>query len=366
MRPGSARNGSADFDERSNALHRPDDADELTEESSRARRRAGASPMTSCSPRSSPSPWCAAGCGACRGGRTPATGASSRRSGAPCPSGSPASQEKAVADIRRDLVADKRMLRLLQGDVGSGKTVVALLAMASAIEAGPAGRPDGADRDPGAPAFRAPRAPGREAGLRIALLDRPRQAAPSAGPILAGLADGGIDIAVGTHALFQEGVAFHDLGACRRRRAAPLRRAPAPRARGQGRGGRHPGDDRDADPAHPGADLFRRHGRLGAAREARRPQADRDEARIRSSGWTRSSAPSGAPSPPAIRSTGSARSSANPRPSISPRRRSASSDLRKVFGDAVGLVHGSLPAATRTPPWSASPAARPGSSSRRR
>jgi ATP-dependent DNA helicase RecG len=46
-----------------------------------------------------------------------------------------ASQERAVADIRADLVADKRMLRLLQGDVGSGKTVVALLAMASAIEA---------------------------------------------------------------------------------------------------------------------------------------------------------------------------------------------------------------------------------------
>src|SRR5690606_9252155 len=47
-----------------------------------------------------------------------------------------ASQEQAVADIRRDLAAPQRMLRLVQGDVGSGKTVVALMAMASAVEAG--------------------------------------------------------------------------------------------------------------------------------------------------------------------------------------------------------------------------------------
>ena len=52
------------------------------------------------------------------------------------PFGLTGSQEKAVEDIRRDLVSDKKMLRLLQGDVGSGKTVVGLLAMASAIEAG--------------------------------------------------------------------------------------------------------------------------------------------------------------------------------------------------------------------------------------
>ena len=45
-------------------------------------------------------------------------------------------QKKAVGEISADLASDKRMLRLLQGDVGSGKTVVALLAMAQAIEAG--------------------------------------------------------------------------------------------------------------------------------------------------------------------------------------------------------------------------------------
>ena len=46
------------------------------------------------------------------------------------------SQERAVADIVNDLAAPHRMLRLLQGDVGSGKTVVALLACAAVIEAG--------------------------------------------------------------------------------------------------------------------------------------------------------------------------------------------------------------------------------------
>jgi ATP-dependent DNA helicase RecG len=46
------------------------------------------------------------------------------------------SQRAAIADINADLGKPERMLRLLQGDVGSGKTVVALLAAAAVIEAG--------------------------------------------------------------------------------------------------------------------------------------------------------------------------------------------------------------------------------------
>src|SRR5690606_1006359 len=46
------------------------------------------------------------------------------------------SQQQAVAEIAADMAAEQRMLRLLQGDVGSGKTVVALLAMLIAAESG--------------------------------------------------------------------------------------------------------------------------------------------------------------------------------------------------------------------------------------
>ena len=60
------------------------------------------------------------------------------------------------------------------------------------------------------------------------------------------------------------------------RRAAPLRRPPALRPHLEGQGHRRPGDDRDADPAHPRPHLLRRHGRLAADREARRTAADRD------------------------------------------------------------------------------------------
>jgi ATP-dependent DNA helicase RecG len=120
------------------------------------------------------------------------------------------SQERAVADIFADLAREERMLRLLQGDVGAGKTVVALLAMARAAEAG------------GQSALMAPTellarqhfatiAPLAEAaGIKAALLTgrekgRERQVA------LDGIASGEIAFVIGTHALFQESVRFRDL-----------------------------------------------------------------------------------------------------------------------------------------------------------
>jgi ATP-dependent DNA helicase RecG len=121
------------------------------------------------------------------------------------------SQERAVANIRADLVADKRMLRLLQGDVGSGKTVVALLAMASAIEAGRQAALMAPTEILARQHYERIEPLVREAGLKAALLTgRDRGAERKA--VLAGLADGSIDIAIGTHALFQESVAFHDIG----------------------------------------------------------------------------------------------------------------------------------------------------------
>ena len=144
----------------------------------------------------------------------PATGALvARHRRPPCPSGLTGAQTRARRPrSAHDLAADDRMLRLLQGDVGSGKTLVALLAMASAVEAGRQA------------ALVAPTeilarqhaerlAPLAEpAGLRVALLtgrDRPAERRRSA---RRARRRGEIDIVVGTHALIQDEVAFRDLG----------------------------------------------------------------------------------------------------------------------------------------------------------
>jgi len=121
------------------------------------------------------------------------------------------SQARALDEIRADLVADRRMLRLLQGDVGSGKTVVGLLAMASAVEAGR----QAAMMAPTEILARqhheriAPLA--RSVGLEVALLTG-RDRAAERRATLAGLESGQTHIVVGTHALFQEAIAFKDLG----------------------------------------------------------------------------------------------------------------------------------------------------------
>ncbi|SFG50266.1 ATP-dependent DNA helicase RecG [Methylobacterium gossipiicola] len=125
------------------------------------------------------------------------------------PFGLTGAQRRAVTEIRADLASDRRMLRLLQGDVGSGKTAVALLAMASAIEVGRQA------------ALMAPteilarqhfERLGPMAGtLRLRLLTG-RDRAAERRATLADLAAGTIDIVVGTHALFQDSVVFRDLG----------------------------------------------------------------------------------------------------------------------------------------------------------
>jgi ATP-dependent DNA helicase RecG len=120
-------------------------------------------------------------------------------------------QSRAVEDIRRDLVSDKRMLRLLQGDVGSGKTAVALLAMASAIEAGRQATLMAPTEILARQHFERIEPLARAAGLRVALLTGRERGAERHSTLL-WLAEGSIHIAIGTHALFQEDVAFRDLG----------------------------------------------------------------------------------------------------------------------------------------------------------
>ena len=120
------------------------------------------------------------------------------------------SQSRALVDIDADLAGPHRMMRLLQGDVGSGKTAVALLAMATAIEAGA----QAALMAPTEVLARqhadtiGPLA--ARSGIRVALLTG-REKGRARERLLAHLLGGDIDIVVGTHALFSADVAFRDL-----------------------------------------------------------------------------------------------------------------------------------------------------------
>jgi ATP-dependent DNA helicase RecG len=120
-------------------------------------------------------------------------------------------QTQAVAEIRADLAAPKRMIRLLQGDVGSGKTIVALLAMADVVEAGRQAALMAPTEILARQHFERLRPLAEAAGLRVALTTG-RDKASERRQTLAALEAGEIDVVVGTHALFQESVAFRDLG----------------------------------------------------------------------------------------------------------------------------------------------------------
>src|SRR6185295_11261147 len=112
-----------------------------------------------------------------------------------------ASQREAIGEIIADMATPARMVRLLQGDVGSGKTVVAMTALLNAVEAGSQA------------AFMAPteilarqhmaalEPMAKAAGVNIALLTG-REKGQARAATLARLESGDIDILVGTHALF--------------------------------------------------------------------------------------------------------------------------------------------------------------------
>ncbi len=119
-------------------------------------------------------------------------------------------QSRAVSEIAGDMAADQRMNRLLQGDVGSGKTLVAFLALMIAVESGGQGALMAPTEilarqhlDSLAPLARA-------AGVRLELLTGRDKGAERAAK-LAALAAGQIGVLVGTHAVFQRDVIFHDL-----------------------------------------------------------------------------------------------------------------------------------------------------------
>jgi ATP-dependent DNA helicase RecG len=120
------------------------------------------------------------------------------------------SQRQALDEILGDIGKPERMLRLLQGDVGSGKTIVALLAMAAVAEDGGQGALMAPTEILARQHFATLKPLCEAAGLRLAILTG-REKGRERETIQQGLADGSIDILVGTHALFQGPVAFRDL-----------------------------------------------------------------------------------------------------------------------------------------------------------
>ncbi len=119
-------------------------------------------------------------------------------------------QERAIAEITADLATEFRMNRLLQGDVGSGKTLVAIMALLIAVEAGGQGVMM-APTEILARQHMATLLPLAEAaGVVLEILTGRDKGAERAAKLEA-LARGDIQVLVGTHAVFQKGVEFDDL-----------------------------------------------------------------------------------------------------------------------------------------------------------
>lgn len=125
-------------------------------------------------------------------------------------------QDRAIAEIKADQHSAKRMLRMLQGDVGSGKTLVALFAMLETVEAGSQAAllaPTevlARQHHKTINGFLAPL--GKSASLLLGKSRGKTGNGPSRNETLAGLANGEVSLIVGTHALLSENVSFADLG----------------------------------------------------------------------------------------------------------------------------------------------------------
>ncbi|MFU7529004.1 ATP-dependent DNA helicase RecG [Qipengyuania sp. ASV99] len=120
-------------------------------------------------------------------------------------------QTRSIAEIEGDLQQEAPMLRLLQGDVGAGKTVVALEAMLIANEAGKQAALLAPTEILARQHYETLRRLAAPAGVEVALLTG-RAKGRERESILMGLLDGSIQILVGTHAIFQDSVAYRDLG----------------------------------------------------------------------------------------------------------------------------------------------------------
>src|SRR6516162_4779883 len=145
------------------------------------------------------------------GGRaTPGTGHLRRKLIEALPYSLTRAQTRALADIVADLGNPERMLRLLQGDVGSGKTVVALLAATAVVEAGRQAALMAPTEILARQHFNTVAPLAAAAGINVAILTG-RERGRERDDILGKLAFGDIHVLIGTHALFQQEVEFRDL-----------------------------------------------------------------------------------------------------------------------------------------------------------
>jgi ATP-dependent DNA helicase RecG len=119
-------------------------------------------------------------------------------------------QVRSLAEVGGDLRSGERMSRLLQGDVGAGKTVVAMLAMADVADAGLQSALMAPTEILARQHYETLAAPLAAQGIEVVLLTGRDKGAGRAEKLRA-LASGAAKVAVGTHALFQNEVAFHDL-----------------------------------------------------------------------------------------------------------------------------------------------------------
>ncbi|WP_299686878.1 ATP-dependent DNA helicase RecG [uncultured Tateyamaria sp.] len=138
------------------------------------------------------------------------TGALQARVRAALPYTLTGAQERAVADIAADMAQDHRMNRLLQGDVGAGKTLVAFMALLIAVEAGGQGVMMAPTEILARQHLEGLQPLAEEAGVVLELLTGRDKGAERRSK-LAALARGDIQVLVGTHAVFQADVAFADL-----------------------------------------------------------------------------------------------------------------------------------------------------------
>jgi ATP-dependent DNA helicase RecG len=120
-------------------------------------------------------------------------------------------QARTIAEIEGDMRQEMPMLRLLQGDVGSGKTLVALMALLIAVEAGAQGALLAPTEILARQHFDTLSRQLTGLGVTVAILTG-REKGRARDSTLMGLADGTIDILVGTHAIFQQAVGYKRLG----------------------------------------------------------------------------------------------------------------------------------------------------------